>query len=334
MAKKIDWESQIGRRLKLRDLHVFSTVAQCGSMAKAAQQLGVSQPAISEIIADLEHALRVRLFDRHPHGVEPTMYGDAVLRRTTAVFDELKQSIRDVESLTDPTVGQVRIGCVESLSATVLPQILLKFSQQHPRVTVHVDDLTAPAIDMTGLRNRKYDCTLVRLVPPTSSDPLGEDLTSHVLFDDSLVVAAGINNRWVRRRKVDIADLFDEPWILAPPGNWHYVRLTEAFHARGLDMPHPSLVSLSVTLRTQLMAAGPYLSVFGRSVMRINANRYNIAVLPIELSREPWPAVLVTLKNRTQSPVVQRFIDCARQVAKSFSTSLGRAGEKERSRVS
>jgi len=57
MKRKIDWDGQIGRRLKLRDLHVFFTVVQCGSMVKAAQQFGVSQPAVSEVIADLEHAL-------------------------------------------------------------------------------------------------------------------------------------------------------------------------------------------------------------------------------------------------------------------------------------
>ena len=61
MLHKIDWESQIGRRLRLRDLHVFSMVVECGSMAKAARQLGVSQPAVSEVIVDLEHALGVRL---------------------------------------------------------------------------------------------------------------------------------------------------------------------------------------------------------------------------------------------------------------------------------
>ena len=153
MPRKIDWESQVGRRLKLRDLHVFATVAQCGSMAKAARQLGVSQPAISEIIADLEHALHVRLLDRQPQGVEPTMYGEAVLKRSVAVFDELKQSIRDVEFLADPTTGELRIGCVESLSATLVPQVLLRFSKQHPGVVVHVDGLTAPAIDLLGLRS-------------------------------------------------------------------------------------------------------------------------------------------------------------------------------------
>ena len=89
MPRKIDWESQIGRRLKLRDLHAFFTAAQRGSMSKAAQHLGVSQPAVSEAIADLEQALGVRLLDRGPHGVEPTMYGGALLRRSAAVFNSM-----------------------------------------------------------------------------------------------------------------------------------------------------------------------------------------------------------------------------------------------------
>jgi hypothetical protein len=75
MLREIDWESQIGRRPRLWDLHVFSTVVQRGSMAKAAQHLGVSQPAVSEVIADLEHALGVRLLDRSAQGIEPTIYG-------------------------------------------------------------------------------------------------------------------------------------------------------------------------------------------------------------------------------------------------------------------
>jgi DNA-binding transcriptional LysR family regulator len=113
-VKRIDWETQIGRRLRLRDLHVFFTVARCGSMARAAAELGVSQPTVSEVIADLEHTYAVRLFDRSPRGVAPTIYGDALLKRSIVVFDELKQSGRDIEFLADPTTGEVRIGCVQS----------------------------------------------------------------------------------------------------------------------------------------------------------------------------------------------------------------------------
>src|SRR5262249_25946627 len=80
----IDWERRIGRRLGLRDLHVFITVAQRGSMAKAALELNVTQPAVSKVIADLEYTLGVRLLDRRPQGVEPTAYGRALLKRSSA----------------------------------------------------------------------------------------------------------------------------------------------------------------------------------------------------------------------------------------------------------
>ena len=113
--QKIDWDGQIGGRVRLRDLHVFFTVVRCGSMAKAASELGVSQPTVSEVIADLEHTYGVRLFDRSARGVAPTIYGDALLKRSIAAFDELKQSRRDIEFLADPARGELRIGCVQSL---------------------------------------------------------------------------------------------------------------------------------------------------------------------------------------------------------------------------
>jgi DNA-binding transcriptional LysR family regulator len=87
-------------------------------------------------------------------------------------------------------------------------------------------------------------------------------------------------------------------------------------------MPNAGLSSLSMTLRMQLMAAGPYISVFANSVMGLNAHRYGITVLPIDLAVQPWPVAIVTLKNRTLSPVVERFIASARAVAKVFALRL------------
>src|SRR5438105_5145447 len=117
MPKRIDGDAQIGRRLRLRDLHTFFTVVQLGGMAKAAARLGVSQPAISKVIADLEHALGVRLLDRNRKGVEPTIYGQALLKRGLVAFDELKQCVRDIEFLADPSAGQLTIGCADSIAA-------------------------------------------------------------------------------------------------------------------------------------------------------------------------------------------------------------------------
>src|SRR6202790_535795 len=93
---------RIGRRMKLQDLHVLMTVVQAGSMGKAAERLNTVQPAISRAIAELEHTLGVRLLDRHRQGVEPTEYGRALLKCGAAVFDELRQGVKNIEFLTDP----------------------------------------------------------------------------------------------------------------------------------------------------------------------------------------------------------------------------------------
>ena len=93
----MEWESRLGRRLRVRDLYVLSIVVKSGGVGKAARQLAMTQPAVSAAIANLEHMLGVRLLDRSPRGIEPTIYAHAMLKRSIAVFDELKQSVKDVE---------------------------------------------------------------------------------------------------------------------------------------------------------------------------------------------------------------------------------------------
>src|ERR1700749_2225482 len=96
-----DWDARIGRRLKLRDLHILFAVVRVGSMAKAAGQLGITQPAISQAVSDLEATLGVRLLGRGPRGVAPTLFGDVLLKRGAEALDALKQGVRDIEFLAD-----------------------------------------------------------------------------------------------------------------------------------------------------------------------------------------------------------------------------------------
>src|SRR5437660_5964432 len=112
----MDPEDRTLRRLKLADLRLLHAVVQWGGMAKAAAHLNISQPAVSKAIAALEHTLGVRLLERHSQGVEPTVYGRALLKGGIAVFDELKQSLKQIEFLADPTAGELRIGCTEPLA--------------------------------------------------------------------------------------------------------------------------------------------------------------------------------------------------------------------------
>jgi DNA-binding transcriptional LysR family regulator len=328
MLRKIEWESQIGRRLRLRDLHAFSTVVQRGSMAKAAQHLGVSQPAVSEVIADLEHALGVKLLDRSAQGVEPTIFGDALLKRSIAVFDELKQSIRDIEFLSDATTGEVRIGSMEAPWFTLLPDVIRRFSQKYPRIQVHADLIDHSEVFL-ALRERRYDCVLMAIYTGFQDKVAADDLTVEILYDDAQSVTAWAQSKWSRRRKIDLAELIDEPWVMAGPTSWGRSFTDKIFETAGLGPINPRIATTSIVLRARLIVGSPYLGMFLTSALRrLIADRYALTSLPVDLGAPPWSFAIVTLKNRTLSPVVERFLACVREVAASLDGNQGRRASR------
>lgn len=306
VGEKLDCEQEIGRRIRLRDLHIFLTVSQRGSMAQAAAQLGVSQPAVSGVIADLERTLGVPLFERSTRGVKPTMYARAMLDRSAAAFDELKQGIRTLENLADPTAGELWIGCIEWVTALILPPILEQFMQRYPRVVVHVERLSSPAPEFRELCDRNLDLVLGRVVGEPASD---SELASEPLFANRLLVAASAHGRWARRRKIDLADLVDEPWVLTPPQCWINAATMEAFRARGLKAPNICLMTYSMPLRMNLAASGAYITAFPGSVRSLSAYRQLVRILPIDLPASPPPLSIITVKNRKLNPIAQRFIE-------------------------
>src|SRR5262245_12425754 len=139
----MEWSDRIGRRLKPRDLHVFLAVAENGNMAKAAEQLAISRPVVSKTIADLERTLGVHLLDRTPKGVEPTIYGRALLKRSLAVFDELRQSVKEIEFLADPSTGELRIGFSEIPAGGLIPAAIDRLSRRYPRMIVRTEQGSA-----------------------------------------------------------------------------------------------------------------------------------------------------------------------------------------------
>jgi DNA-binding transcriptional LysR family regulator len=324
VAKIADWDDHIGRRIRLRDLRVFFAVMQAGSLTKAAEQLRVSHPAVSQVIADLEHTLGVKLFDRSSRGVEPTLYARALLERGRAAFNELKQGLRDIEVLADPTAGELTIGYTLSIADTLLPQIIELFSGKYPRVVMRANIVPTPSFKFPGLRDRTYDLIFTRIPAAYEDDEALNDLNVEVLFDDPWVLAASTNSGWARRRKVDLAELVDEPWIMPPSDTAGYVIVAEAFKARDLDMPTARLVSYSMDLRVKSAARGRFITVVPRSVLRHGDDRHALKELAVDIPVRPWPVAILTLKNRTLSPIVERFIECGREVAKSMAPNDSR----------
>jgi DNA-binding transcriptional LysR family regulator len=302
----MDEIERVERRLKLHDVRVLMSVVQAGSMNKAAERLGTSQPAISRAIADLEHSLGVPLLDRSPQGVEPTQYGRALIRRGLAVFDELRQGIKDIEFLADPTVGEVRIGCSESMAAGLVMTVVDELTRKYPQLSCHVATGAGPPI-FEQLTNRNVELVVSRMPRHTTEDYM----VVEKLFDDSYVVAANSQNRWTRRRKIELAELLDEPWVLPPFDSFGSTLIAEAFRERGLEPPRSLVSTISLSMRNGLLATGRFLTMLPG--FAVAPERYPfLRPLPVKLPDTRAAVAVVTLRNRALSPPALLFVDSLR----------------------
>jgi DNA-binding transcriptional LysR family regulator len=308
----MDWEDRIGRRLKLRDVNILLTVVQSGSMAKAAEALSVSNPVVSKAISDLEHTLGVRLLERSPRGVEPTVYGLALLDRGVAAFDELKQAVKHIEFLADPTAGEVRIGASIAMAAGFVAAVTDRLSRRHPKIAFNVLSADS-ATTYRALQERKVDLVIVHVFHPFAED----HMNAEILFHEPHAVLADASNPLARRRKLELVDLIEEPWTLPPPDSLFGGVVLEAFRSSGLDIPR-TVVTASLPMRLAMLAAGRFVTMAPASTARLPRKNAALRTLPVDLPASIRPVAVMTLKKRLLSPAAELFVNCAREVAKSL----------------
>ena len=302
---------RIARRMKLHDLRILMAVAQAGSMNKAAVFLNMTQSAVSRSIAGLERTVGVSLLERTTRGVEPTEYGRAMLECGVAVFDDLRQGAKKIEFLTDPAAGEVRIGCHPALAPSFVPAVVDGVARRYPRIVFHL------MVAEIGTLHRELTERNVDLLITREFGPLADErLSFEFLFNDSFVVVAGAQNPWVGRRRIVLAELLNEAWALPPPDSVFGSAVMEAFRSCGLDYPRTAVVTVPPDVRMSLLTTGHFLTIFAPSTLRFPIRRPELKVLPVELPMARVPSGIVTLKNRTLSPVAQLFVDGARKVAK------------------
>jgi DNA-binding transcriptional LysR family regulator len=311
----MEWSDRIGRRIRLRDLHIVMAVAEAGGMAKAAQKLSISHPVVSKTVSDLEQTLKVKLFDRTAQGVELTDYGHALLKCGVNVFEEMRQGLKQIEFLTDPTSGELAVGCPEIMNASMIPAISERLLQQHPRVQLRVVHSDMGLAQYGPLRERKVELLIGRLPEPFMED----DLIFQRLIQEPFVAVAGANCQWARRRRVDLADLIGEFWVLPPHDSAPGSIISAIFAASGLKSPRPAVATLSVQLTTTLIATGKFVGILPNSVAQFSSRRTELKILPVKIPATQYAIAILTLKNRTPGPLARLFIEHARAVAKSLS---------------
>ncbi len=310
---------RIGCRLKLHDLHVLMAVVHAGSMNKAAALLHTTQPAVSRSVAELERTMGVRLLDRNAQGVEPTAYGRALLDGGTAVFDDLRQAVRSIAFLADPTAGEVRVGCNAHLAPNFVAAVIGRLSQRYPRIVFNVIAIQ-PDAQQRALTERRVDLAIGAALAPITD----ERLTFETLYDETYIVATGAQNPLARRRKIDLGLLANEPWMLPPAESPFGAVLLQAFRARGLEYPRTIVFTHLPELRAGLLATGRFVTIFPASFLRFSPRHQGIKVLPVQLPARVQMGIFA-LRNRTLSPAAQLFMQTARELTNAPEKKNGKS---------
>ena len=300
----------IARRITLRELRLLLAVARSGSILKAANEIGITQPALSKCIAELEGTFGVRVFDRTNRGVTPTPHGEVLLRRATGVFEELRQAVDELGFITDGSRGELRIGGTPTICAGLLPRTISTVLNQHANFRFRVAELESGKLAGEVLA-RSLDFGIGR--EHTAGD--NDNLVFDQLFDDRLFIVAGAQHPLASRRSVTLEETANHEWILPATEGSMILQLRNEFRRQRLELPQSVVTTMSMLVRYELIATNCFLTVMYGSVLQFgNALRF-LRVLPLDVPAG-IPIGIIRVKNRTLAPSAELFMETAREVVR------------------
>ena len=303
---------RVKRRVRLRDLETLIAVVHEGGMRKAAHTLHLSQPAVSKAMIELEDALGLQLLERGARGVVPTRCGEALVRRSKGLIDELHGTLRELAHIADPETGEVRLGAMETLQAGLVGAAIAAQLARHPRMRFIVESGQSPELISHFLHERLVDFVVAR--PLTM--PLPADVAGEPLFHDQLRIAVGPDHPFARRRRLQLDELAGETWILSRNETMRESPVIQAFEAAGVAPPERVVVTGSLNMRQNLLASGRFVTCVPHSLLPFGHARTHFRIVPIAIPLWATPTMILTVKGRTLGPAAEAFLVRLRELAK------------------
>ena len=265
-------------RLKTRQLLLLIALDDYRNIHRAAEELHMTQPAASKQIKDLEEMLEVRLFERLPRGMEPTIYGETMIRHARMALTSLALAHDDLVALKAGLSGQVEVGVIMSPAMALLPRAIARIKEQAPllRIGVHLEPSN---VLLDKLQRGTLDFMIGRILEKEDSSGLVyEELTEEPAC---AVVRPG--HALLEAKDLRLEDIADQPWILPPPGSILRHRFDMMFRRAGLQPPANVVDTTALLLVTTLLQQTDSLHVMPLEVAQYYASLNVMRVLPIEL---------------------------------------------------
>lgn len=298
-------------RLKLRHLQLLIALHEHRNLHHAARTLGIAQPAASKLLSEIELMLDVPLFTRHPRGVEPNEFGDAMVRRAQMILSELNEAADEISALKQGHSGVVMIGTVGAPAVELVIDTVKSIQRLDADLQISIQVDTSDVL-VQLVEEAKLDFALCRI--PHDVDP--SPFLYQELRDESLSFLCCSSHPLARKHQIDLPDLLDAQWVLQPRGTLLRKRVDGLFHTAGLPAPHKVISTTSMTLTMALIRETDMLGVLPSPVAALYNSLGQYRILPFGQYFAVEPFGLVRRKDRPLSRGVQSVIEIMLAIAR------------------
>lgn len=308
-------------RLKTRHLALLLHLYEQRSVLRAAEAASMTQPAASKLLAEMEGLVGVPLFERHARGVEPTVFGMAMVRRARSALSEIERAREEIDALREGRLGQVSIGTVVNPGTTLVPQAIATVKRDFPGIQVQVEmDYSRPLV--ARLLDGQLDIVIGRIMGPEGAD----ELEFEPLADEPHAVIVRAGHPLAAADTVRHADLQDYGWIMPPAASVLRNRLDAVFHQNGLRSPQNLVETASLPIIIHLLRHSDLLAALPPESVGPYLQTAQMQVLPIDLDVRMEYFGIIRRRDRTPPPGVAHMLQTLRETARRLYPPLPAAG--------
>lgn len=297
-------------RLKTRQIVLLLQLYEQRSVLRAAQLSGMTQPAASKMLGELEDSLGVKLFERHARGVQPTWYGEILVRHARSAMSEMDRAHEEIMALKAGLTGRASIGTVTNPGTHLIPPAIAAIKQSHPRITITIEmDFSRPLV--AKLLQGQLDCVIGRILDAEGAD----DLNFEPLSDEPHSIIARAAHPLAQKQGLAIEDLLECGWILVGPGSLARGRLDSMLVERGLAYPKNVVETSALPVTIALLQVTDMISMLPEQAVVPYCEFGLLTILPINLGVKMDAFGIITRREHPLSPGAEVVLKYLRETA-------------------
>ncbi|WP_166366198.1 LysR family transcriptional regulator [Pseudomonas akapageensis] len=304
---RIPEASLIHSRLRLRQLRLMLTLKEFGSLRRAADEIGMTQPAATKMLHEAESLLGVELFERLPRGMRATPFGETVIYYARMVFSELSGMREELVALESGNLGRVTVGAIPALASGLLTRTIATLKKSHPRLSMSIQVDTSDVL-VQALQQDQLDVVLGRIPTGARSD----DLLFDSLGEEELCVIAGAQNPFAKAKSLSWDELQGMTWVLQQHPSPMRAIVNQAFHNARVDIPSSVVETTSIMTLLSLLQQTDMIGVTPRSVVADYPGKHLLVELPVVFEPRLPPYGLITRRHRIDSSAMQAFMNAVK----------------------